>query len=428
LSLEQQRYINTLLREKQLPTSFVVGSRLYGLRTHQTLSAGEENRQGSEYDLVILENAYRSNAHQYNAFCADIVRRRLDESGVDLEPRARLEEYFDSPGESLEELARQHTSMRADQGAYRPWLEKLGSQLRSFGFNDDVEVLLVHVRFDDSPLHEKFAIFLLYRAWADGENLLAAAKLTRAGVEALLAGAKSGKLATTYKHYRYDLYAQLLDDLGMAQEYYGFDNFIRMSGYLPRNLLVLLKQVTRWSIFLGDRPFRGKKISLKAQYEGSREAGMWFLSEAKGLGRVGEETQLAIRRLASLFREMRFSDKPVEVSCSAFSTNRQGLSYSAARSLDEAISHSLILEVPKGRRDKNIHILQHKYQLNPMLAPLFDLSPSLRGVADFSDEELNAIFDPNVSESQFGTMQRRRLAKMRVPFQNGASQEKLPFN
>jgi len=128
-----------------------------------------------------------------------------------------------------------------------------------------------------------------------------------------------------------------------------------------------------------------------------------------------------------LFRDMRFSDKPVEVSCSAFATDRQGLSPAAAKLLDEAVSHSLLLEVPTGRRERNLHILQHKYQLNPMIAPLFDLSLALRGVADFSAEELNAIFDPTVDDSRFGTILRKRLDRMRAPFQSSASQEGLPF-
>jgi hypothetical protein len=431
LTLEQQRYVNTLLREKQLPTTFLVGSRLYGLRTHETLSAGEENRRGSEYDLVVLENTYRSETHRYTTFCSDIVRRRLSESGFDIGPQARLDEYFAKPGDrpmTLEELAIHHTAERPERSVHRPWLERLENQLRKSDLSVDVPAVLAQVKFQGSPLHEKFAILLLYRAWADGEDLVEASTANRAPIERLLAGsAKSGKLATTYRHYRNDLYAQLLYDLGMAQEYYGFEDFVRMSGYLPRNLLVVLKQVTRWSLFLADNPFRGTKISLKAQREGVHEASAWFLSDAKGLGRIGEETQLSIRRLASLFRNMRFSDKPVEVSCSAFATDRQGLSLSAVKSLDEAVSHSLLLEVPKGRRERNSHILQHKYQLNPMVAPLFDLSLALRGVANLSVEEINSIFDPGVDDSQLSAVLRRRLDRMRAPFRSSISQNGLPF-
>ncbi|HEV7503727.1 MAG TPA: hypothetical protein VGS07_02330 [Thermoanaerobaculia bacterium] len=426
LTLDQQRYINTLIREKQLPTTFLVGSRLYGLRTQETLSAGEENRQGSEYDLVILEDTYRSGAHHYGKFCSEIVRRRLREAGSDGGHSASLAEYFERPLGSLEERACENTRQKVPSGVPRPWLERLEQQLRTSGFAGDLPVLLARVQFSASPLHEKFAIFLLYRAWADGADLVEASTKNRASVERLLAGAKNvGKLETAYKHYRHDLYAQLLAELKLPQEYYGFNEFVRMSGYLPRNLLVVLKQITRWSLFLAENPFRGEKISLKAQREGVREASTWFLSDAKSLGRVGEGAQLAIRRLASLFREMRFSDKPVEVACSAFATDRQGLSPSATRLLDEAVSHSLILEVPIGRRDKNNRILLHKYQLNPMLGPLFDLSLALRGPANLSAADLNVIFDPGASDSSFSSMRRKVLARMDAPFRIDSTQEGL---
>src|SRR5262249_11112946 len=48
LTEPQQQYVNTLIREKAPPCTFKVGSRLYGFRTQRTLSAGEENRPGSE--------------------------------------------------------------------------------------------------------------------------------------------------------------------------------------------------------------------------------------------------------------------------------------------------------------------------------------------------------------------------------------------
>jgi hypothetical protein len=421
LTIDQQRYVNTLLREKELPTTFLVGSRLFGLRTHATLSAGEENRQGSEFALVVLEDAYRAQSHQYGSFCSSIVLRRLHESGCEVGVRMRLDDFFEGPAndeQSLEERAALRVAEKTSQDpGTRPWLERLRQQLQASDHGYELSDVMSAVTFPKSPLHEKFAVFLLYRAWADGEELSGAAASVRVAVNGLLSGEeKSGKVATSYKHYRHDLYAQILNDLRLPQEYFGFREFVQMSGYLPRNLLVLLKQVTRWSLFLGEQPFRGDKVSLRAQREGVREASAWFLSDAKGLGRVGEETQFAIRRLASLFREMRFSDKPVEVSCSSFSTDRQGLSPAALNCLNEATSHSLILEVPNGRRDKNTHLLNHKYQLNPMLAPLFDLSSALRGSAVFTTADLNAIFDPAVSETQYEAVKRRILDRMKAPF------------
>jgi hypothetical protein len=55
ISEQQQRYINSLLRERQAPSTFRVGSRLYGVKTYKTYSSDEENREGSEFDKVVLE-------------------------------------------------------------------------------------------------------------------------------------------------------------------------------------------------------------------------------------------------------------------------------------------------------------------------------------------------------------------------------------
>jgi hypothetical protein len=41
LTLDQQIYLNTLVRETEGPMSFKIGSRLYGFKTQQTLSGGE---------------------------------------------------------------------------------------------------------------------------------------------------------------------------------------------------------------------------------------------------------------------------------------------------------------------------------------------------------------------------------------------------
>jgi hypothetical protein len=277
--------------------------------------------------------------------------------------------------------------------------------------------ILATLRHDDAPLDEKFALFLFYRAWANGDDLGAAAeRAARDTREYRTNTSAKTKTAITFRHYREDLYAQLLNELGLPQEYLGFDSFVRMSGFLPRNLLIVLKQVTRWSLFRDERAFKGGVVSLEAQRRGIREASAWFLADSKGLGRLGADTQTAIRRLGNYLQAHRFSAKPVEPSCVAFETDRGGLSERAIGCLDEAIAHSLLIDVPGGRPDKNSRVLHFKYQLSPMLAPLFDLPLGRRGVARFSSEEMNAIFDPAVPESSFSSIRRRRLQALDPPF------------
>ena len=420
----QQRYINTLLREKEVPTSFVVGSRRYGIRTDRTLNTDERNKIGSEYELIELEDMYRQEPRVYRAFCNDIVRRRLEGWEPWIDRGAGLGDYFKFPAGSLEDRARRHVGGRGEAISRRR-ISKLSRHLERVGAES--AQIAKYLQFPDNPLHEKLAFFLFYRAWAARERLSDASERVHDDVVALLRGeVVSGRAGTAYGHFKGDLYAQLLGDLGRRPEYFGVEDFVLMSGYLPRNLLVILKQSVRWSLFLGEDAFRGSKIGLKAQRRGIRDASRWFLTDAKGLGQLGEDTEVAVRRLGSLFRSMRYSERPVEPSCVAFETNRQELSGNALRTLDSAIESSLILKVPTGRRDKNTGVLHPKYQINPMLSPLFDLPLGRRGAARFSPSLLNAMFDPSVDERSFAREKQKMLARLRAPFgRERTEQERL---
>ena len=427
LTEPQQRYVNTLIREKQQPSCFLIGSRLYGLRTHATLSAEEVNKEGSEYQLVILENLYRRDHSLYHEFCDTIVKRRLSGARLGALSDESLEAHFDVPDGFLEERAYRHVTERVGEAA-RPWMQRLRRQLRDSEYARDAGSIVAQMELPDNPLREKLGIFLLYREWADGTPLATAAPRIRADM-ATLAGhpGVTDTLLTTYRHYRRDLYAQLLKSLGLPGEYYGFANFVRMSGYLPRNLLVLLKGMTRWSIFLGQQPF-STPVSLRAQTEGVREASDWFLRDAMGFGRDAEDTDRAIRRLGRLFQEMRYSDKPVEVGCSSFSTHRQGLTEGARKTLDNAVQRSLVVEIQRGRPDRNTGVLHHKYQLNPMLAPSFGLSLGRRGDGSFPIALVNSVFDPIVRESAFWRHCRDFLTRFQPPFAATArDQGRLPL-
>ena len=61
-SVSRQIYINTLLREREGPVAFRIGSRLYGRRTLQTLSGGERNLRDSEYEELFLDERFRQSA------------------------------------------------------------------------------------------------------------------------------------------------------------------------------------------------------------------------------------------------------------------------------------------------------------------------------------------------------------------------------
>ena len=424
---EQQRYVNTLIREKELPTNFVVGSRLWGLRTMETLSAGEENRQGSEYDRVILEEAYREDPKSYRTFCRNMVRSRIREAGHDSLSDRELSDLFDSP--SMDEGMGSEAVKKLLEGYppnERPYFKRLRSRLDAAGFPDSLaDELIETLMVPSHPLLEKLSLLQLYRVWATRpESLRVGAVEAAVRTRSLLTERPMSSVAQLLKHWRADLVAQIYDECASPQLYLGLNRFIEMSGFLPRNLLIILKQVTRWSIFLGEAPFEGARgISEDAQVRGVKEASGWFLIDSKALGDAGEDTQVAIRRLGSFLRQLRFSDKPVEVSCASFSTDRQSLTPRALTTLDTCVEHSILLEIPHGQRHRNSRILHHKYQMNPMLAPNFDLPTARRGVTPLSATEMLAIFDVSTIDQEVDSVLSRRLSRMNAPFgRSGSSQ------
>ena len=421
LTGSQQKYVNTLIREKQLPSTFLIGSRLWGIRTHATLGGGEENKLGSEFEQTVLEDIYRKQNHDYTTFCTDIVRRRLD--GFDRVSAKDPHEVFETaPETSIEERAREVLSKEGIE--LTPWMARLESKLVSVGVPEkEVRAITDSLAVPGDPIGEKFALLAYYRLWAKGENLNDA--VMKAVGFASDRRNPDTKGYESYKHYRKDLFAQFLKDLGIPQEYCGFGCFIDMSGYLPRNLLIVLKRVTRWALFVGDRPFHGGNVSLRAQYQGVKEASEWFLSDATGLGQIGADSQRAVRRLGDFLAAHRFSDKPVEVECSQFEVNTQTLTPSALMCLKEAATHSLLLASSSGRKDRNTGAHHQKFQINPMLGPLFSLPLVRRGCLSLSPPEANAIFDRYTSDREFALVRDRRLSDLNAPFGQVSGQGKL---
>ena len=119
--------------------------------------------------------------------------------------------------------------------------------------------------------------------------------------------------------FRSDLLAQLLREYDQKQRYFGLGTFIHMSSGLPRNLVIILKNVFRWSIFDGEDPFGAHAVSLAAQREGVLQSANWFYEDAPGVGDLGREAQAGVDRVAGLMRGLRFADKPSRAPCRRFS-------------------------------------------------------------------------------------------------------------
>ena len=426
--IPQQRYVNTLIREKEAGTSFMIGVRTYGLRTLGTLSAGEENKHGSEFEEIRLNrNDTTIDRKNYYDFCQRVVARRLAEHALMDDTAATgidglVEAFFELPSPDHEE----QLVLERYKDREPPYIAHLRRQLLLYRSPTsrvplslwDIEFITQSVRVPSRPLLEKVNVFLLFREWADGEDLMVVA---RKMLEARPTVDHSGKVLPNdaqrhiLDHYVTDMQAQLQRDLRSDQIYAGIKEFIAMSDGLPRNLLVILKNIYRWAMFQGEQPFRGGKISLGSQQKGVLEAADWFLADAKPLGEDGEAVQDGIHRLGEFFRRLRFSDKPVESSLASFSANLTACSQRAREVIKISEERALLIPVRRGQKQRATRLVEAKFHLNRLLSPRWDLPTARRGAVALNSTEVNAIFDPYHAD-KFSEIVNRRLKGMNAPF------------
>nr|WP_151901733.1 hypothetical protein [Tsukamurella tyrosinosolvens] len=426
LTEEQQKFVNTLVREKQLPTSFVIGSREWGIRTHFTLSAGEENREGSEFRKIVPEEAYGNSPEAYRRFCIEMIEKRLRQGGLsDEDATTWVRKLDDGATTSLHE-----TQLRALVGdGERKYIARLRDSIRRVISDDSfVRDAINAVTFEEYPLLEKLAILRAYQGWSR-DQIPAIRHFTEA--REFIAPLASGEaISTRQKNFlnlwKHDMIAQLYADYSIDQPYSGIDNLIAMSGHLPRSLLVTLKYITTRSEWRSEDPFTGSgKILTTTQSAGMREASAWYLNDVRPLGAAGANCDRAIRRLGSLLRDVRYSDKPSEVNITSFSSNLEGVSDSSLTVLQDCVKHRMLIEVPGGRQARNRGTVHHKYQIHPMLAPFFALGFGRRGDLTLSGAEFSSLFSPDADEREFQKLARRRLELLQAPF--GRTNEEYLF-
>ncbi len=430
LSENQQKHINTLIRDKEIPCSFKIGARLYGIKTYRTYSANEENKEGSEFEYLFLDDQLRTKKH-YRKFAKSLIIRRLSEAGcISVEDKnmdviaKSLESFFEMFTKGIFSKIETNFVVNKYKQTERPYFKSLRKKLEE-GFRNkvtigissekDIDIIIKNLTVHDYPLLEKTNIFLLYKDWYAGKQLPQSATTV----------SKECRYSEVFKHFRGDLFAQLLRDCNQKQRYLGIDTYIDMSSGLPRNFLIILKHIFKWSVFNGENPFQKEKISISSQQKGIKEASEWFFRDARMVGSEGENIQNSISRLATLFREIRFSDKPTECSLSTFSTDISKVSLEAKRTIIMAEKWSLLIKISRGQRDRNTKRVDVKYQLNPMLSPQWDLPVYRRGAIALTTEEANALFDQKHSK-KFEKLKRIRIERMTAPLFGKKRKKSIP--
>lgn len=418
LSIDQQKFINSLIRYRKGNATIRVGARLYGMKTYETTGSGEPIKRAAEYDRVELDGFLRGHEKEYARLAEELVSKRLGTfGGVALECES-VYRFFEEI--SSEEYYRALTSRLVstrESSEDRPYFDRLkGHLLEVYGGHavEDVEGIINLLRIDSFPLIEKLNVLQLYKGWGGPQVLRSAAEKINKNASALLSGQEPSKdYIQTFQHFDSDLLAQLSRDYGRKIPYAGLETLIHLSQGVPRNLLAVLKQIYRRSLFAGERPFTGGCISLQSQTEGVMDSAAWFWDDAQP-DSYGTDVREAVERLAILMRTIRYSDRPSECDLCSFSVDESKITDAARLTLERAENWSYLLRVRDGAKNKNSQSVDLKFQLSPMLAPKWGLSVHRRGTLEIRPDLANAIFDSTFS-STFDALLKSRVAVMIAP-------------
>lgn len=429
LTEAQQKHVNTLVRDRRGPATLKIGARQFGIKTHATMSAGEENIRDSEFEELRLDLRFRRNEKTYRDLVALLVERRLQNfwpnSSTGLAGRGRrLTDWFEEPKRDPFDPFFM-TLVKGAPSSERPHMvhlrDALAGQLSRGGVrgvrnDEDIQAIVNAIAVPDVPLLEKLNTFLIFNAWAKGLDLAQTATSVRSDCEAFVSSKGAGRYRQKLDHYKLDLIAQMFRDASFRQNYGGLDEFTRMSEGQPRALITLLKQTFDWATFQGERPFETGSISLDAESKGALAAADWFYNNMRKAGGEGQSILIAVDRLAELFRINRFADNPIECSLIGFSVSARVGSEISRRNLRLALDHSFLVEILGGQSERNSEQVTGKFQLNRMLVPKWRLATGRRGIKPLSEAELNAIFDPKMGEA-FEHVKADWASRMNAPFE-----------
>ena len=428
-----QKYFQTLIRETRPSIAIKLSGRLYSLKTRETFCDGESNMEGSEFELLELDRFLRDNYNSFVNFVLRLCQRRVEKIYPTVSSVEIFENKFESWNNVNDSNDESSTTDRLGDFALKELsgtecvhMTRFKGVLIAARIPDDVQnKLICLLSCSQHPLVEKFNIFLFYKEWAKidhltEENLIEIAKGIQSESKLFIDGKKYKQSIHQKSHFRADIIAQMCKENSkfvtkFKREYYsGLKTFVRLSGGMPRPLLLLLKSTFMYSLEETNPFVDDAKISFEAQRRAIVKTSHWFFEDATNCEDL-EALQRGIEHLALFFKEMRYSDKPAECSCISFSYKQEQVSAEALRVIESARTRSLLFEIWDGRKSKSSSKIERMFQLNPILSPKWDLAIVRRGTIPLSGDFVNSMFDSSFYEN-YVKLKNDRLRAMQAPF------------
>lgn len=427
----QKKFVNSLVWDKKTPVTFWIGARRYGYTTRETKS-GQEMKSGSEFQDVNLDVLIRANEDMYKQFAEKLYINRLvkyyDSKGLKVksqEANKSFSERFEPYSEKkiLEEIIEKNS--KKEYKHLKALRKKLSDGIK-VGIALDLKeeksideiVNSITLNTDNNPLEQKYKLFFLYQLWYNAKRGETFQKLTDL-INSEFSLFKNGK-PSTFKDIvdkrKKDLIAQLTKENNVKNtEYSGIGEFIRISEGNARSFILVLKKAVEFAKIRGEKPLEeGGKISLDSQYLAVYDTARWFYEDAEIVGERGRNMYASLKRLTDYFMLERFCDKPVETTLSCFYLKVDELSKNSQSCIDTMKMHSILIEDADGRIPKDKGRKERMFQINKVLAPLWNLPTVERGSKSLTRDVAEVIFNHEHS-NKFDQLYKIRKSQLNAP-------------
>lgn len=395
LESNYQSIFNDFVRMANSFVSFRIATRPNGVRTNTITGVNESNLSGHEFLKINLDEILMSQdtKHFINNF---IVNRLYNNPNIHVKINAN--QLFDSLDTSdlLQEAIRtldlpinkilkltKENFIRSFPSDFRQYADSTFSILC-----DDIDELIL----------KKLNILRFCKERKNSTNFLEIAQQIHS--ESLIYREKeqrrTGKYATSFNHYKYDLFAQICLDARYKTNipYAGFETIFKMSSGNPRNVLNILNKIYELLSFEGKSFYSQESIDIETQTKAINQAAKYFAEEDSNYGSLSDKAKKAMFKFAAYLATARYALNIPESSPLAASFKDEDLNREAKEVYNLAVEFSLIQEMPDPRSDRNSKQLHKLIKLNPMLSPLWNLPVVYRGDLTLNADILNAIFDP----------------------------------
>lgn len=426
----QKRFVNSLVWDKKQPVTFWIGARRYGYTTRETKS-GQVMISGSEFEEISLDLFIRRDEELYKQFAEKLYINRLikyyESKGLTVKPDEVKKGFCEKFEPYDEKKILKEIEDKNKKKEYKHLKElktkllegiKAGLALDLKESSVDAIVNAITLNTDNCPLEQKYKLFSLYGLWyraKKGESFQKIIETVNSEFS-LFKDNKPSQYDDIVDKRKKDLIAQLTKENNVKNtEYSGVGEFIRISQGNARCFILILKKAIELAKIRGERPLEeGGKISLDSQYLAVYETARWFYEDAELVGETGKNMYNSLKRLTDYFMLERFCDKPVETTLSCFYLKTDDLSSNSLLCIETMKRHAVLIEDGDGRIPKDSGRKEKMFQINKVLAPLWNLPTVERGSLSMNSEVAECIFNLDHS-TKFDQLYKKRKLELNAP-------------